>query len=82
MGQQVIKGRQLDLELHNPKVMVTDVNIQGVSKKALSDLPSISRGLSIPDHQINWWLGMLASLKMRFFGTPCSICDRCKKHLY
>ena len=36
-------------------------------KNALSDLPSISRKLSIPDHQINWWLEMLASLKVRFF---------------
>ena len=42
IGLQVLKGRQLDLELHNPKVMVTDVNIQGVSKKALSDLLAIN----------------------------------------
>ena len=44
-------------------------------KNALSDLPSINRGLLIPNHQINWWLGMLASLKVRFFGTPCNVSE-------
>ena len=44
--------------------------IQGIPKNALSHLPLISRRLSIPDHQINWWLGMLAILKVRFLGHP------------
>ena len=34
-------------------------------ENALSDLQSIGRGLSIPDHQINWWLEM----KVRFWDT-------------
>ena len=49
--------------------------IQGVPKNALSCLPSISRRLSIPDHQINWWLGMLASLKVRFLGHPVGVSE-------
>ena len=54
-----------------------DLNLQGVPKNALSEMPSISSLRSIPGLVTRDWPAVLkaadwpAILKVRFFGTPC-----------